>query len=212
MLKGIVHIDMNTNLSGSKKKKFNSSYLNNSIDTYKEQDSLMLSEGVKALNRYNLSIKKFKKKENGLLELSFSLSDIEFSTAINLEDLSNYINLRYDLQNTDPGSKITSTLFTKTILEENPDTELSVSSIKYFLERVSSLDITSELNVTNTRALSNLLDNIYSKVLSEFKGLNSVLIFSISKIMNISISNHPVSELGNELILVEKIKPKNEKR
>ena len=78
------------------------------------------------------------------------------------------------------------------------------------MSRIKSLNVGSEINLSNTRALSNLLDGVYNAVLSEFNIINSILVKATKNIFNISIKILPLSELENELLLIEKIIPSNE--
>jgi hypothetical protein len=80
----------------------------------------------------------------------------------------------------------------------------------FLLDRISSLKIDNEINIANTRALSNLLDGAYHGVLNEFKQINSILTTAAKNIFNFSIKKLPESELENEFIIIDKISPLNE--
>ena len=207
MLERVTNINLNSNLKKSEGRFKKDSYLKSVIHNYQEHDALDFSKGLRELNNNNIKLNKFKKVENRII-ISFVYADIEFNTSISTESFSNYIQMSYELRaSTQPMFSIS--ISTKTILEESEGVTPSVKSIKFLLSRVGDLDIKSELNIMNTRALSNLFDNIYNSVLKEFRIINSILTRVVSDVMGMPILSYSEEELGNELILIDKIKPEN---
>lgn len=209
MLERVLNINFNADLNNSKRGYKKDSYLKSAVRTYQEHDALNLSNGLKVLNKYNFKLNKLKQLDSKTVDLSFVYGDIEFKTIVDVDNLSNFVQMKYDIRFDANEPKFTLSLFTKTVFVDYTDLSSSVKSIKYLLERVDSLKVKSELNTINTRALTNLFDNIYNSVLSEFRFLNSVLTKVISDVMGISIHFNSENELGNELILIDKIKPEN---
>lgn len=212
MLKGIENIKSGSGAENSSKNIYRKFITNSSLRQLDSHDSLNISHGYKILKEYNIDLKRFKKNESGLLEIRFDVSAIEFKTMLNLENLTNYIKLDYRLNFASDPVLFYLSLSTRTYYADNFEGYLNINDIVYLMSRVKSLNVGSEINLSNTRALSNLLDGVYNAVLSEFILINSILVKAAKNIFNIGIKMLPLSELENELLLIEKIIPPNENR
>ncbi|HET53898.1 MAG TPA: hypothetical protein ENN33_01625 [Ignavibacteria bacterium] len=210
MLKGIENIKSGSGAENSSKNIYKKFLANSTLKQIDSHDSLNISKGYRILKEYNIDLKRFKKNEYGLLEIIFDLSAIEFSTLLNLDNLTNYIKLDYKLNLINEPDSFVVSISTRTYYSENIDNYLKINDIVYLMSRIKSLNVGNEINLSNTRALSNLLDGVYNAVLSEFNMINSILVKASKNIFNISIKMLPLSELENELLLIEKIMPSNE--
>lgn len=210
MLKGISNIKQNGNPDNSSKNIYKKYSIGNLIKDNNVHDSFSISKGYKILRDYSLQIKKFKKNQAGFLKIIFDYGGIHFETDLNLENINNYYSLDYSLRYDLPQPNFEISLLTRTFYSGIVESILKVDNIRFLMDRVNSLNVTSELNVSNTRALTNLLDNIYKGVLVEFKQINSVLASAAINIFNLSQKNDISENENNELIILEKITPYNE--
>jgi len=209
MLKSISNIKQNINSETSQRNIYKKYSLGGLIKDTNAHDSLSISKGYKILRDYSLQIKRFKKNESGILEIAFDYDSLHFETELNLENVTNYYSLDYTLRYNKPTSLFEISLLTRTFYSQIVENVLKVDDTLFLMDRVNSLNVTSELNVANTRALTNLLDNIYQGVLTEFRQMNSVIASAAQSIFNVTQKNSVNEDDNNELIILEKIKPKH---
>lgn len=205
MLKGIVNIKLKPESENSRRNyhgKFPSKY---SIKHVESHDSLDISKGYRILRDYGINLKRFKRNESGILEVAFEYSSIEFTTNIDVEKLSALLELDYELNYIKPEPKFKVTLYSRTSYFDSFSNKLNIEGIQYFMSRVISLDVKGVLTLSNTRALSNILDGVYNKVLGEFGLINSILAAAAKNIFCINIKSLPQEDCENELIIIEKI-------
>lgn len=208
MLKGISNIKQNGNPESSSRNVYKKYSMGGLIKENNAHDSLSISKGYKILRDYSLQIKKFRKNSAGLLEIVFDYDKLHFETELNLENISNFYSLDYSLKYNSIKPLFEISLLTRTFYCNIVESVLKVDDILFLMDRVNSLNVTSELNVSNTRALTNLLDNIYKGVLTEFKQINSVIASAALSIFNLTQKNSVDENENNELIILEKITPK----
>lgn len=206
MLKGISNIDKSTSAENSGRNLYRRNITIDNIRQTDAHDSLNISKGYRILRDYDIDLKRFKKNESGLIEIKFELLKIEFCTFLSPENLTNLLKFNYEVQN----RNFSTSVLTRTLLNEHYEELLKINNILFLLDRINSLKIDHEINLANTRALSNLLDGAYHGVLNEFKQINSVLTTAAKNIFNFSIKKLPSSELDNEFIIIDKISPLNE--
>lgn len=207
MLKSIANINSNSGAENSGKnlyRKFFSSSIHRHEDVH---DSLNISQGYRILKEFNLNLKKFRKNNRGLLEVQFDLSEVQFATLLDIENLTNLLKLDFDLKFAKTIPKFTASIFTKTHYSNKIDSILKINNISFLLDRINSLDVNSEINMSNTRALSNLMDGAYNGILSEFNLINSILVTAAKNTFNFDIKHVPLNTIDNEIILIQKITP-----
>lgn len=207
MLKGVAHINLNSGHENSGKNVYRKFLKGANIKHEDIHDSINISQGYKILRDYNINLKKFRKNELGILEVKFTFDQIEFSTSLNIDSFTNFLKLNYDLIYIQEKPDFIVSVFTNSYFPEQLNNYLKINNIIYLMERIKSLGISSEINISNTYALSNLLDGIYRGTLEEFKHINSVLVSVVKNIFNLGIKFLPETTLENELLLIEKISP-----
>lgn len=209
MLKGITNINSSSGAENSGKNVYRK-FLSQGILRHEDvHDSLDISKGYRIFKEYSFDLKKFKKNKHGLLEIIFDFSDINFETFLNTENLTNYLQLDYDIKFMKDNPQFSASVFTRTYYSEIIDKYLRINNISFLMERISTLGIGSEINISNTLALSNLLDGAYNGILNEFKMINSILITAAKNTFNFGIKHLSRSEMENELVLIQKISPYN---
>lgn len=210
MLKGVANINSNSGAENSSKNIYRRILTSGIIRHEDVHDSLNISQGYRILKEYDLNLKKFRKNSKGLLEIQFDLSEIQFATLMDIENLTNFLKFDFDLKFIKDSPKFSASLFTKTHYSDHIQNYLKINNITFLMERINSLDVSSEINISNTRALSNLMDGAYNGILSEFKLINSILVRAAKNTFNFDIKHDPLSDVDNELILIQKITPFNE--
>lgn len=210
MLKGIANINLNSGAENSSKNLYRKIFSSGVMHHEDIHDSLNISQGYRILKEYNLNLKKFRKNPQGLLEVKFNLSEIQFATLVDFENLTNFFKFNFNLQFATKTSNFSTSILTKTYYSKTIDDLLRINNITFLMDRINSLNVNSELSISNTRALSNLMDGAYNGILSEFKQINTILITAAKNTFNFDIKNHPLSDIDNELILIQSIIPINE--
>lgn len=206
MLKGISNIDKSSGAEVSGKKLYRKYISIKNIRQNDAHDSLNISKGYRILRDYDIDLKRFRKNDHGLIEVKFELMKIEFGTQMSIENLTNLLKLDFEVNK----SGFSTSVLTRTLLDEHIEEFLKINNIEFLLERINALRIDSEINMANTRALSNLLDGAYHGVLNEFKQINSILTTAAKNIFNFSIKKMPPDDLENEFVIIDKISPINE--
>lgn len=206
MLKGISNIDKSSSTENSGKNLYRKYISVDNIRQNDAHDSLNISKGYRILRDYDIDLKRFRKNDHGLIEVKFELMKIEFGTQMNTENLTNLIKLNYEVNKSGSSTSV----LTRTLLNEQIEELLKISNIEFLLERINALRIESEINIANTRALSNLLDGAYHGVLNEFKQINSILTTAAKNIFNFSIKKLSPNDIENEFVIIDKISPINE--
>lgn len=206
MLKGISNIDKSSGAETSGKNLYRRYISIDNIRQNDAHDSLNISKGYRILRDYDIDLKRFRKNDHGLIEVKFELMKIEFGTQLNIENLTNLLKLEYEVNK----AGISTSVLTRTLLNEHLEELLKLNNIEFILERINALRIDSEINMVNTKALSNLLDGAYNGVLNEFKQINSILTTAAKNIFNFSIKKLPPNDLENEFVIIDKITPINE--
>ncbi len=207
MLKAVSNIKLNSGTDNSSRNIYKKVSMNHLIRENDYHDSLDISRGYKILKEYGLQIRRFKKNETGHLEIVFDYDLIEFSTKMNLDDMSNYLSMDYLIHYLKPQPEFEIGLHTRTFFSEYVNSVIKTNDINFLMDRVKSLRVESEMNVSNTRALTNLLDNIYNGVLAEFRQINSILTSAAKNIFNLAVIKSVSEDTHNEIVIVEKILP-----
>ncbi|MCZ7603240.1 MAG: hypothetical protein QY331_02545 [Melioribacteraceae bacterium] len=209
MLKSIANIKSSSGAENSGKniyRKFMSSTILKHEDVH---DSLNISQGYRIFRDYNFDLKRFRKNNTGLLEIIFDYSEIKFETLLNIENLTNFLRLDYELRFKEDNPQFAASVFTRTYYSEFIENQLRINNISFLMDRINTLGVGSEINISNTRALSNLLDGAYNGILNEFKTINSILITAAKNTFNLGIKHLPKNDAENELVLIQKITPLN---
>lgn len=209
MLRAISNIKLKAGQEHTSNNGYKRMQMHNLIRENDVHDSLDISKGYRILKDYELQIRRFKKNQHGLLEIVFDFDIVEFNTKMNLDNLSTFLITDYLLKYCKTDPKFNLFLHTRTFIDEYVDSVMKIDDIKYLMDRINSLGVSSELNVSNTRALTNLLDGVYGGVMNEFRQINSILTSAVKNIFNLQLKNVSRDDKQNEIIIIEKIIPPN---
>ena len=210
MLHKISNIELSSDFNKSKKstskrRKSSGSLLH---EVY-VSDNLSISPAFRLLGKYNFVLQDYK-NEKEFYRVSFGYKEFSFVVEIHLISSNAYDDIIYTIVKEGKESKTLIKIITKTELKKLNAEKPAIKNLEYLFKRIESLNIDSELNFHNTKALSNLLDGIYSEIMEEFRDINSIIISFLEKFIDKKITSIVNKEFENELIIIEKLQPIND--
>ena len=179
-------------------------------------DSVNISPALQFLNQVNWRLKEFKRIANEKLILNFIISNIEFRTTIDLENINllNMLDFNLIKEENAAGSfpKIYIDL-SSVIGEINYNSEpalINFSSMNVFFRRVVDLETKRELNRSDSYIFEELVNGISNGINNEFEQLNNQIFIFLDKLLKIKKENRHVKELEfNKAITIKSIKVVN---
>lgn len=214
MLNRIQKLNQSTDYNNSKRNRYYKKVSTQSISNRKiEGDTKIFSPVINFLQRINWKLLNLVYNKEESIFISFSIEEYEFSTAINLLNISNinYINYKI-ISRIKEGSpdKITAQVKTGIInIKENiviKDIELKPFNIFFHsLKSLNNLDIN-----TNYNLLNNLFQEVKNDMYKEFNKINSNFIVLIQKLVDLPISSiFDDKSYKDDMVILENIKRNN---
>jgi len=216
MLGKIINISTNPDLRQPRKShgfgKFFAGGYSHSTDVH---DSVTLSPALLYLNEIKWQLKVINHSSNEKLMVVFIAAGLEFSTTIDMLDISYIDRLNYDvLKEREHNGEKTKALahFSAKVNYHGFDefeNVIEFKGFKIFFDRLFLLDMDCELNASESKAIDNLLDGINDRICDEFDYINSGILTFIEKLKGIKLPRLAfVTEQGN-LVTLLKIKTSN---
>jgi len=216
MLGKIINISTNPDLRQQRRshgfgKFFAGGYLHREL----VHDSVTLSPALLYLNEIKWQLKEINNSSNEKMVLVFIVAGLEFSTTIDMLDISYLEGLNYDVlkerEHNGEKTKALAQFSAKVNYHSFEEFEniIEFKGFKIFFDRLFLLDMDCELNAYESKAINNLLDGINERICDEFDYINSGILTFIEKLKGIKLPRLAfVNEQGN-LVTLLKIKTSN---
>lgn len=214
MLERIGNISLESDLNKSNRRKYGkykgNLYAGSSFDI---NDSISFSPASKYLSRANWILKDYHQSNEGKIIVEFNYNGFSFEVSLDIETLSSINSLVYKISR-DGCQYLTSgeviATFKVTIGDSSQSLPLQkeLKGLEQLFIRLSSLSLSSELNIYNYELIDAFLEGINSLLENDFEYLNSTLLQFIEKQTNKKVGSL-TGKFRNSLteISIQKIKP-----
>ena len=165
------------------------------------------------LNQINWRLKEFKHTSNEKIFISFVVSQIEFKTSIEINNLDSLSGLNYSVSKHGEGmgkrSEAIGDLYVR--LDKISYTEeprlINFSALNIFFQRIFSLNLHTELTRNDSKVINDLMDGIAGGIKNEFDYLNNFLFIFLDKLNGIRASRKELPPAGEDnAVVIKKIK------
>lgn len=215
MLERISNISLETDFKKSKKGRYSNFkgklYANTSFEI---NDSISFSPASKYLSRANWILKEFHQPSDENVVVEFIYSGFFFEVSVNLLSINEIDAVTYIIRKENSiiseYNPITTTLRVGVGVGENNSSlplQKELKGLEQLFQRLSSLNLKSELNIYNYELIDTLLEGIYSLLQSDFTYLNNVLFNFLEKQTNKKIISLLSKNKGTTELNIQKIKP-----
>lgn len=181
-------------------------------------DSVTLSPALLYLNEKKWCLKEISQSPNEKMLLVFLVSGLEFSTTVDLLNISYIDRLKYDVlkEREYNGEKTKALAHFSTDVNIHSFNEfddiIEFKGFKIFFDRLFLLDMDCELNATESKVIHNLLDGIKDEIRYEFDYINSGILTFIEKLKSIKLPRLAfITEEHGNVVTLLKIKTSNAK-
>lgn len=175
-------------------------------------DSISFSPAVSFLARTGWQLKEINYSGKEKLQLTFEIGEFEFHAEIDFLKYNSEPRQKFEVIYSAPGPfnsqrlALTVTVRKGDVHSEKEIERLELNTLKKLFGRIAFLEIKNELSRTDSRLISDLMDEINFQIVREFEYINRAFLVLVDKLLPGSILRHRKPEETGEPVIIEKIK------